>query len=119
MAHDQYWYGDPWLVVIYKQSHLLKVEQRNQELWLQGAYFFNALSSAFENFGQSLSGKKGKPRKNYLEKPIRVTPLTESEKQEKVRQERQKAIDYFTNLQKKWEQKATKQKGGDDVSQQQ
>lgn len=116
MTHDQYWYGDPWLVVTYKKAHTMKVEQRNQELWLQGAYFFNAISTAFNNFGQSLSKKNRKPQGKYLEKPIRITPLTEDEKTLKAKQERQKAIDYFTNLQKKWEQK--NKKGGDDVSQQ-
>ena len=117
MTHDQYWYDDPWLVVTYKQAHTMKIEMRNQELWLQGAYFFNALSVAFSNFGQSLSKKNRKPQQKYLEKPIRITPLTESEQAIKVREERQKTIDFFTNLQRKWEK--NNQKGGDDVSQQQ
>lgn len=117
MTHNQYWYGDPWLVVTYRQAHNMKVEMRNQELWLQGAYFFNALSAAFANFGQSLSSKHRKPPAKYLEKPVRVTPLSEDEKAIKARQERQKTIDFFTNLQKQWEIK--KKKGGDDVSQQQ
>lgn len=116
MTHDQYWYGDPWLVVTYKKAHMMRVEQRNQELWLQGAYFFNALSTALSNFGQSMSRKK-KPQGKYLEKPIRITPLADEEKAVKIEQERQKTIDFFTNLQKKWEQK--NKKGGDDVSQQQ
>lgn len=119
MTHDQYWCDDPWLVVTYKRAHMMKVEMRNQELWLQGGYFFNALSAAFDNFSMSLSKKnKGKPREKYLEEPIRITPLTEGEKEAKAREERQKTIDFFTNLQKKFEANEIKKKGGDDVSQQ-
>ena len=68
-------------------------------MWLQGLYNFAALSTALGNAFR----KKGSKTHSYMSEPLRITPLTEDEKEIKAEKERQKAIDYFTNLQKKWE----------------
>ena len=83
---------------------MLRQEMRNQELWMQGLYINNALQTQLYNFGQGMS-KHRKPPKSYIKQPIRITPLSEAEKRQKILQERKKAIAYFTNLQKMWEER--------------
>lgn len=104
MSHEQFWYGDPWLCVVFRDMHNLKREMRNEELWLQGLYNFNALSTVLSNFGQMFTKHKRAPQK-YIQQPIRVTPLSEAEKRQKEIAERKKVIAYFTNLQKQWERR--------------
>ena len=110
MTHDEYWNEDPWLAYTFRQAHNMKVEMRNQELWLQGLYIHSSFSAVISNFARGLSGKKGGKQQDYLDKPIRITPLTEAEKKQKVKEERRKVIQYFTNLQKNFERKEYKQK---------
>ena len=43
MTYDQYWNDDCQLVKFYRKAHKLKNEQKNQELWLQGMYIYEAL----------------------------------------------------------------------------
>lgn len=45
----------------------IKKELENQQAWLQGLYFFNAISvSLYNNLGR----KEGQPAENYMESPI-------------------------------------------------
>ena len=110
MSHEQYWNDDPWLADVFRKAHNLKVEMRNQELWLQGLYIHNAFSVVMTNFGKGLSGKKGGKSEKYVDKPIRITPLSEYEKKQKAKEERRKVIQYFTNLQKRFERKEKQNK---------
>ena len=43
MTYDQYWNEDCTLVKFYREAHKIKNKQRNQELWLQGLYIYEAL----------------------------------------------------------------------------
>ena len=52
-------------------------------MWLQGVYFFNAVSTALGNAFR----KKGAKPVNYMEQPIRILPLSEEEKEAKAEQE--------------------------------
>ena len=67
-------------------------------MWLQGLYFYDALSVALKN---ALAKKGTRPAK-YMEEPLRITPFTQEEKELQAEKERQKTIDYFSNLEKKW-----------------
>lgn len=103
MTHDQFWDDDPWLVDVFRRAHNLKIEARNQELWLQGLYIHNAFDVVMANFGRGLSGKKSGKEHTYIEKPIRITPYTDAEKKQKEKEERRKVIAHFTKLQKQFE----------------
>lgn len=46
MTYDQYWNGDPQLVKAYRRAAEISVERRNQEMWLQGMYIYDALCCA-------------------------------------------------------------------------
>lgn len=100
MSENEFWERSPYLAKEYYKAHLLKIEQRNQELWMQGLYNFAAYSTALKNL--NLDGKKRKPEK-YLEKPIRITPLSDREKRIERENARQKIIESLTAWQKSWE----------------
>ena len=84
MTPEQYWDGDCTLVKYYRKAEELRNEKRNQELWLQGMYFYEALcdvSPILRAFVQK--GAKPTP---YSEKPYPLTnKQTERDEEEKQR----------------------------------
>ena len=46
MTYDQYWNDDPGLVRSFRKAAEIKAERKNQELWLQGMYIYDALCCA-------------------------------------------------------------------------
>nr|DAR40323.1 MAG TPA: hypothetical protein [Caudoviricetes sp.] len=101
MPASQFWDGDPWLAAAYRKAHEYKSQMKSEEMWLQGVYFFNAVSISLGNAFR----KKGAKPQNYMEQPIRLLPMTEEEKAEKAKQERQKAVDYLNRFLKQWKTK--------------
>ena len=91
-----------WLAQDFYEAHLLKVQRASEEMWLQGLYTHAAVSIAVSNAFR----RKGTSPQKYPEEPIRLIPYTEEEEKARRERERQKAIDYFTNLQKKWDRDA-------------
>lgn len=85
MTPEQYWNGDPYLAVAYRKLHKLRVQQRNEELWLQGLYNLDALSVALNN---AFSKKKAK----YMERPLQIFPKTEEEKKREIEETRRKFV---------------------------
>jgi hypothetical protein len=80
MTHEQYWDGDCTLTKYYRKADELRSERRNQELWLQGMYIYEAIcdvSPILHAFA-----KKGTKPHPYTSKPYAI-----SEKQ--IRQERE------------------------------
>ena len=104
MSYDEYWTCSPKRYRAYRQTHKLKTEQRNQEMWLQGFYVYKAVETALHN-QPAFATKPVKPV-NYLEEPV---PITEEKiKEKQAEQEEQKLKDfpnYLTQLQKRWENK--------------
>lgn len=43
MTYEQYWNDDCCLVKYYRQAEKYRSEKKNQELWLQGAYIYEAV----------------------------------------------------------------------------
>lgn len=80
MTYEQYWDGDPVLPKYYRKAEEMRNERRNQELWLQGMYVYEAIcdvSPILHAFA-----KKGAKPHPYPSKPYAI-----SEKQ--IRQERE------------------------------
>lgn len=94
MTYEQYWYGDPWMTRAYAQAFLLKRKLANENAWIQGSYFANALSAV-------LGTAFGKKRINYLNKPFDLFPKTESERKAEIREERKKLIAWLNGMKKK------------------
>lgn len=98
MTAAEFWDGDPWLAAAYRESARISNQRKSEEMWLQGLYFYNALSTALSN----AFSKKGTRPAKYTEEPIRVVPYTEREREAIAERERQKAIEYFNRVAKKW-----------------
>lgn len=87
MSYEDYWRGDPEMARAYREAHKLRIKMKNEELWLQGLYIYNALEVTLAN----AFAKKGASKHKYLEKPLDILPKTEDE-QEKERKEAQEKI---------------------------
>lgn len=73
MTYEEYWDGDNCMTKYYRQMDNLNRERKNYDLWLQGAYIYEALLDASPVFNPLCAKKKPYP---YRETPI---PLTENE----------------------------------------
>ena len=104
MTYEQFWFGDPWMTRAYAQAYLLKRRVENENMWIQGIYFANALQMVIGNaFSKSAKLK-------YYDKPLDIFPKTEAEKEQEIREERQKLVNYLS----KFKQSAVLKKRGVD-----
>lgn len=46
MTYEQYWDGEPLLPKYYREAERLRAKRRNQEMWLQGMYVYEAICDA-------------------------------------------------------------------------
>jgi hypothetical protein len=82
MSYAQYWECDPYLVWAYREAHELYREQKNQEMYMQGLYNYEAFKSVIDMFSWGLGGRKGSKPDQYREYPIAITRREkEAEKQ--------------------------------------
>lgn len=88
MTYGEFWDGDPWLAVAYRKAYIERRKEENRRDWLQGMYFYAAVSTALGNAFR----KKGARAESYLEEPLQIFPLTKEEKAEKLAKEREKAM---------------------------
>ena len=95
MSYNDYWYGNPRMVVAYRKAHELDIKRRNEEMWLQGLYNFEAFSTALSNI--HFDNKHHKINR-YREKPIDIFEKNEEEKKQEAEKARQKVIQSLTQL---------------------
>ena len=86
MPYDLYWSGDCALVRSYRKAFQLRQRVKNQDLWLQGAYFYEAICDASPLFNPF--AKPGTNAFPYISSPYGLTE--EDIKEEKERQEKAK-----------------------------
>ena len=93
MSYEQFWDGDVCLVETYRKAAELRNKRRNQELWLQGMYIYEALCDASPLFRFSMKKGTVKPEPYVKEPyPITVQELHEREQREaRVKEDRLKA----------------------------
>ena len=101
MTEDQYWRGSPYLAVVYREIAVNKRKEKNEYLWIQGMYIYEAFSTVMYNAFR----KKGSTPAKYAQEPYRVTPLTEEEKLAQAEKERQKAIASLNAWKSAWDKK--------------
>lgn len=79
MSYDEFWYGESYRAKFYLDSHKLKVKQKDEEMWIQGMYIYEALckvSPVLHAFS-----KKGTKPLPYAEKPyLTSAPALETQK---------------------------------------
>ena len=93
MSYDEFWNGDVHMVKAYRKANELQDRRNNQNMWMQGRYFYDALCAASPLYRFTM--KKGiiKPEP-YIKEPYPITEaeLREREEREaKAREERLKA----------------------------
>ena len=93
MTYDEFWNKDVRLVEVYRKASELRDKKRNQELWLQGMYVYEALCDASPLFRFSMKKGSTKPEPYVKEPyPITATEVREREEREtRVKEERLKA----------------------------
>ena len=94
MTPEQYWDGDPMLTKYYRQAEEIRQMRKNQELWLQGMYIYEALcdvSPILHAFAEK--GTKPSP---YPDQPYSLTTKEiEEEKKLREKRDREKARRYM------------------------
>jgi hypothetical protein len=83
MTSEQYWDGDPSLPKYYRKADELSKKRRNQELWLQGMYIYEALCDVapiLHSFA-----KKGTKPLPYPDHPYAITER-DRENEQKLRE---------------------------------
>ena len=88
MSYHDFWHGDVSMVVAYRQANELREKRRNQELWLQGMYFYEALCDASPLFCFSMKKGTVKPEP-YAKEPYPITAAEARERQEREAREKE------------------------------
>jgi len=106
MTYEQFWDESPYLAVSFRKAFRLKRQVENEQAWLQGFYFYDAVAVCLSN----AFSKPGSKRQAYLENPIDIFPLTEREKKIKEAQENAKMEAAMREIMRK-QRKRKKSKG--------
>ena len=94
MSPEQYWDGDSTLVRYYRKADEIKRTRRNQELWLQGMYIYEALCDVSPVL--NAFAKKGTKPNPYTDHPYPIsTKDIDAEKKLREQRERDKAKRYM------------------------
>ena len=100
MTWDEYWKDDVTKVIYYRKKDKLDRQRKNNELYLQGLYFYQALCSVAPALMAFNKNPKIEP---YLDEPF---ALTEEEQEERERKKNQESLLRFRDvLQKASERK--------------
>lgn len=111
MTEKQYWEEDCELVKYYKKAEELRRERINEEAWLQGMYFYDALSRISPIL--HTFAKKGTKAQPYVKEPYLINK--EKIKVAKIKQEKsnsEKGIRYMQSYMVKNNQRF-KEKGSE------
>jgi hypothetical protein len=96
MTWTQFWIEEPELAVAYRKADRMRKRRTNEELWLQGVYFAEALNATVGNMF-SKGNKNQYPAEPF---PITVEEQQERrEREERARMERMKAAFIAKSLQ--------------------
>ena len=113
MTYDEFWYGSPYRAKFYRDAKKISIQQKDEEMWMQGVYIYDALcrvSPILHAF--SKSGTKPLP---YPDKPY-FSQFNEKKNEEDeskiIENERLKAEVQF----KIWARSVAKQFGDKEVS---
>lgn len=71
MTPIEYWESDPELARAFREADEIRMERKNQELWLQGMYIYEAICDAspiLHDFA-----KRGTKPHPYVDKPYPIT----------------------------------------------
>ena len=94
MSPEQYWDGDPALAKHYRKADELRRKRRNEELWLQGMYIYEALCDVSPMM--NAFAKKGTKPRPYSDHPYALTVKERDDERVLIeKREREKARRYM------------------------
>ena len=96
MSYDEFYNGDPTLVIAYREADALKRRHENYLLWMQGRYVYDAMCAVYPLFRFSFKGGELRPEK-YLDEPY---PNTAKEMREREERREKKAYEERLRLQR-------------------
>ena len=109
VSADEYWNGDYTMLKYYVKRHKIAVEQQNEQLWLQGVYFYDALSAALSQAFSKHSTAR------YPDKPYRLTQMSEVEQELENKKKVEEFRSQLEALGRRFEAKHKREQGGDDL----
>lgn len=89
MSYELYWYGDPFAINHFIKAEKIRQRKRNTEMWLQGAYIYNAVGALVPVINPFSKEHRAKP---YLKQPI---PISKEEQEEQEREKYNRFVDYM------------------------
>lgn len=99
MSLSEFWEGDPYLCVVYREAEELRRNRENENLWLMGNYAYYALGIALSNAFR----KSGAKPIDYLKEPFRITPMKEDERKRLIQEDKENTISFLNSLKKRWD----------------
>lgn len=87
MTLKEYWEDEPSLIVHYIEAEKIRQKKRNHELWLQGAYIYQAIGGLYPLFNPFSKEHKAKP---YPSTPF---PIDEQDRQQQLDSKVEKFMD--------------------------
>ena len=114
MTPEQYWQGDVFLVRDYRKAHRMRQDWLNEEKWLQGMYFYEAICDASPIFNPY--AKRGTRPHPYPSQPYQIHPPTEEKKvseEQKQMEKTRRIMDAFaSSVNKRMMKKEVSKDGG-------
>jgi len=84
MSYDEFWNQDVLMAKAYRKANELRDKKRNQELWLQGMYIYEALCNVSPLFRFNMKKGQIKPEP-YPKEPYPITAIEVKEREERDR----------------------------------
>ena len=91
MSYDEFWNKDVSMVKAYRKAYELREKRRNQELWLQGMYIYEALCDASPLFRFSMKKGTIKPEP-YVKEPYPITQADVREREEREARKKEERL---------------------------
>lgn len=91
MTYEQYWYGSAEITYYYRKAHDKYIEKKNEEMFMQSRYNYEAFKAVIDEFAYGLGGCKGKKPQPFRKYPYAIT---EGEKQAEKRRNIQHTLDF-------------------------
>ena len=103
MTYTEFWHGSADLPKYYREADKIRLQKKNQELWLEGLYYYSALISVAPVLIPFAKHPKPQP---YMDFPI---PLTEKEAEEQEQQRQKRKAELFKAQMLAWAEGINKQ----------
>lgn len=90
MTYDEFWFGKPERAKYYRKAYELKKKQLNEQLWLQGMYFFEAICDVAPVL--VTMPKKDAKIQPYSTEPYALTVKEQEERERRENERKQKKM---------------------------